>query len=183
LLAGCPWCNVRGFKLAGAARYFTAIILLPKNDPLRTQFAAEFDEKKEVKALAQKFTLTHRTQKLKIKSGETASKDPLGKFKDEPFFAVDAFSEFFEGQDILWRCIYDLAHGLSNNTCDLFSLVLNTDSSNQMFFSAKRREFEQVTLNRYEEYGKRERMPWMADREVYIYVCVSAASCFVLFFS
>ena len=92
--------------------------------------------------------------------------------KNEPFFAVDAFSELFDGTDILWRCIYDLAHGLANNVFDLFSLVLNTDCNNQMFFSKKRREFEQVTLKRYQEYGKRERMPWMADREVCTYMCV-----------
>jgi hypothetical protein len=168
----CPWCNVRGFSLAGSARYFTAIILLPKNDPLRAQFAVEFEELKEVQALAKQYTLTRRTQNLKIKSGKQATKDAHGKFKDEAYTAVDAFTQFFDDQDILWRCIYDLAHGLANNAHDLFSMVLNTESRNQMFFSLKRRQFEQDTLKRFEEYGKRERMPWMADRQVC--VCASA---------
>jgi hypothetical protein len=38
----CPWCEVVGFKLAGAARYFTAITLLPEKHQLRNLFEAEF---------------------------------------------------------------------------------------------------------------------------------------------
>ena len=35
----------------------------------------------------------------------------------------------------------------------------------QMHFSGKRRQFEQTTLNRFQLYGIRERMPWMAKPE------------------
>ena len=38
----CPWCTVQGLYLAGADRYFTAILMLPINSPIREQFAVEF---------------------------------------------------------------------------------------------------------------------------------------------
>jgi hypothetical protein len=59
---------------------------------------------------------------------------------------------------ILWKTIYDMAHGLANNMGDLFETFLNTGS---MFFSNKRRSFETQTLFRFEGFAARERMPWM----------------------
>jgi hypothetical protein len=41
-VGGCPWCEHIGISMAASARYFTAIVLLPTNDPLRDLFEVEF---------------------------------------------------------------------------------------------------------------------------------------------
>ena len=41
-VGGCPWCEHIGITMAGSARYFTAIVLLPTGDALRDVFEAEF---------------------------------------------------------------------------------------------------------------------------------------------
>jgi hypothetical protein len=43
----CPWCTVVGVsEMAGCCRYFTSVLLLPMDSPIRKMFAAEFSEKK-----------------------------------------------------------------------------------------------------------------------------------------
>jgi hypothetical protein len=61
---------------------------------------------------------------------------------------------------VLFKTIYDLAHGLGNNIADIFELITNIGS---MAFTKKRRQFETSTLFRFEGYRDRERMPWMCD--------------------
>jgi hypothetical protein len=38
----CPWCTIVGVHLSGSCRYFTAILMLPRDSPIRKAFAVEF---------------------------------------------------------------------------------------------------------------------------------------------
>ena len=105
--------------------------------------------------------------------------------EEEPYYDVDAFTRSF-GVDfnVTAKSGYDIAHGMGNNLADLFHLCLNTGENclvlhvfylcmtspfffptGQMMFTSKRRQFEQTTLGRFQLYGQRERMPWMAKPE------------------
>ena len=86
----------------------------------------------------------------------------------EPFFDVDVFTKKW-GLDfnVLYRTIYDVCHGLGNNVADIFNIMLN-NSGKDMYYSQVRRTYEQVTLGRFQDYAKRERMPWMISKRAKI---------------
>jgi hypothetical protein len=92
----------------------------------------------------------------------TARKNAIGQRKGangtaDAFYDVDAFTTMFPDFDLLSRVLYDIAHGLGNNIANLFAMALNTGQFN---YNNTRRMYEQVTLQRYEDYKKQERMPW-----------------------
>ena len=99
------------------------------------------------------------TMKQKIASGRRSAGSSN---QDEAFFDVDPFTEYFPQDkfNVLLQTIYCMAHGIGNNINDLFSMILN-NRNKPMFYTQARRTYEQETLNRFQFYTRRERMPWM----------------------
>ena len=158
-----PWCTQVGVKIntggGGATVYFTAITMLPLDSPIRKQFKTEFSEAKAVQALWNANAPAKLTIQQAIDSGRRAG----GKTKDdEPYFDVSVFHKVLDW-DVYNNSIYDLAHGMANNIRDLFQMVFNF--GDRAFNDAKR-VFEMDTLGRFQNYGTREVMPWMAPRKV-----------------
>jgi hypothetical protein len=96
------------------------------------------------------------TLKAKIASGKRANgvSNP-----SEPYVDVDVFSELLREDEfnIMKQSLYDLAHGMGNNSKDVWNLIFNRK---QMAYTTTRRLTEQVTLQRYDDFKARECMPW-----------------------
>ena len=107
----------------------------------------------DAKALARKRAPRPMTTKKKIAIGKRQGINGT----EDPFYDVDAFTTFFPDIDLLGETLYDIAHGLGNNLANTFSIVLN---KGQYAYSAARRVYEQVTLQRFQDYKAQERMPW-----------------------
>jgi hypothetical protein len=152
---GCPWCDVCGFSLAGSTRYFTGILFIPMDSPARKHFEAEFSEHRgtvrivfcsfirtlyctlfrtyfrafilhrtEVKKLSKQTRPCLRTTKQCAASGRRANGVS---HEDEPYYDIDVFTRSFSlAFDVTAKSGYDMAHGMGNNTADVFHLVLNT---------------------------------------------------------
>ena len=52
----CPWCKVQGLYLMGADRYFTGILMLPIDSPIRDAFAVEFEAMPGIRIYVQVYT-------------------------------------------------------------------------------------------------------------------------------
>jgi hypothetical protein len=137
--------------------------MVPEDSKLRDDFQNEFSQIPRLAEMSRASRPRTLTTAQKVASGQRAG----GKSNmTEPYIRVNAFhlaeipgSVF----DVYYKSMYDMAHGIANNTSDVFCFIFNTGDR---VFTRARRDFETNTLLRFQDYREREQMPWQCNRNI-----------------
>jgi hypothetical protein len=137
--------------------------MVPEDSKLRDDFQTEFSEIPRLADMSRASRPRTLTTAQKVASAQRAGGKSV---MSEPYIRVNAFhlaeipgSRF----DVYYKSLYDMAHGIANNTSDVFCFIFNTGDR---VFTRSRREFETNTLHRFQDYREREQMPWQCAKKI-----------------
>ena len=150
-VGGCPWCKVHGCVVYPGTTncyYMNAVRFLPPDDPLRELFRTEFQNNRDLAALADLPRPEVMTTEEAIASAERVQ-EKISTQTDEYYKFVSPFYSYFR-TDVVPNTTIDPCHAIGKSIEHLFCLMFTTANC-QMTFSESMKEYEMKDLGRWDD--------------------------------